>query len=573
MKCPRYRAMLRRKPSTTITNLGTLSSRLFFQTYSRALLPDLKYNDDLFNYTRGRFISDEEFELSQRHIRFNVNELAKCAAEAVGAKSCVDVEKYPDGMYNKAMLLTMDDGTQVVAKVPNPNAGLPHFTTASEVATMDFVRNVLKTPIPRVLAWRSKAEATPVGAEYIIMEKVPGIELERVWSSMSIEDKFTVVKTVAGFQKAWTSISFKRFGSLYYAKDLSPTLSPQDEPLYVDESGKEIVDPRFAVGPCTGRECLDSGRMRVEFDRGPWTSLEEYHKAIGYREIASVRQLHDLPKSPVILHGPGTYIPTKERKLQALECYLNLIKYLLPTDTSISTANLWHGDLHVANVFVNPTNPTEITGLIDWQSTEIAPLYFQARQPHILDYEGPPVSGLERPTLPKNLDELEPDARRRAVTLYYQQSLCVLYNTLTHRQNPRLYAALEFQQTTSFMLLLLARNLLVDGESSYLAQVAELEATWETLTGAKSSRYPFSFSAKEREELEAEVEGVVRGMEAMRAIREGIGELFPEQGIVRHELYDESVNALGQMKEQVIEEFARSEEERRVWERMWPFGT
>lgn len=42
-------------------------------------------------------------------------------------------------MYNKAFLLTMNDGTQVVAKLPNPNAGAPHFTTASEVATMEFV--------------------------------------------------------------------------------------------------------------------------------------------------------------------------------------------------------------------------------------------------------------------------------------------------------------------------------------------------------------------------------------------------------------------------------------------------
>lgn len=75
----------------------------------------------------------------QRQVRFNVNELARCAAEAIGAKLCVSIEKYPDGMYNKSMLLTMDNGSQVVAKVPNPNAGLPHFTTASEVATMDFV--------------------------------------------------------------------------------------------------------------------------------------------------------------------------------------------------------------------------------------------------------------------------------------------------------------------------------------------------------------------------------------------------------------------------------------------------
>ena len=33
----------------------------------------------------------------------------------------------------------MDDGQEVIAKVPNPNSGTPYFTTASEVATMDFV--------------------------------------------------------------------------------------------------------------------------------------------------------------------------------------------------------------------------------------------------------------------------------------------------------------------------------------------------------------------------------------------------------------------------------------------------
>lgn len=42
----------------------------------------------------------------------------------------------------------MVDGREVIAKVPNPNAGRPHFNTASEVATMDFVsRTLLDCPI------------------------------------------------------------------------------------------------------------------------------------------------------------------------------------------------------------------------------------------------------------------------------------------------------------------------------------------------------------------------------------------------------------------------------------------
>ena len=35
--------------------------------------------------------------------------------------------------------MVMDDGKEIIAKIPNPNAGRPHLTTASEVATMDYV--------------------------------------------------------------------------------------------------------------------------------------------------------------------------------------------------------------------------------------------------------------------------------------------------------------------------------------------------------------------------------------------------------------------------------------------------
>jgi hypothetical protein len=68
-----------------------------------------------------------------------MNELAQVAAKSIGASHCVGIEKCPDGLYNKAYIFTMDNGHQVIGKVPNPNAGVPHHTTASEVATMDFV--------------------------------------------------------------------------------------------------------------------------------------------------------------------------------------------------------------------------------------------------------------------------------------------------------------------------------------------------------------------------------------------------------------------------------------------------
>ena len=100
---------------------------------------DWNANEDFFRFTWGRFVRDEAAEMSKRYIRFDMNELTRVAAKAVGSDCCVHVEKYPDGNFSKAFLLTMQDGVQVVAKVPNPNSGQPYYNTASEVATMDFV--------------------------------------------------------------------------------------------------------------------------------------------------------------------------------------------------------------------------------------------------------------------------------------------------------------------------------------------------------------------------------------------------------------------------------------------------
>lgn len=96
-------------------------------------------NNEFFTFTRGRFICNEDQEMARRSIHFDVKNFTQLAAKAAGSSRCTNIRKYPDGLYSKAFLLTMEDGTEVVGKVPNPNAGRPYFTTASEVATMDFV--------------------------------------------------------------------------------------------------------------------------------------------------------------------------------------------------------------------------------------------------------------------------------------------------------------------------------------------------------------------------------------------------------------------------------------------------
>ena len=295
--------------------------------------------------------------------------------------------------------------------------------------------------------------------------------------------------------------------------------------------------------------------------------------AIGQREIECIKSLPCLPKSPITLCGPGTYQPTREKKLNALRCYLSIAKYLVPTDESITSSCLWHSDLHVENIFVDSQKPTEVVGIIDWQSSELGPLFNHARQPYFLDYDGPPVIGLERPRLPDNIGQLDPAAQKSARSMYLQRSLSALYKTLLYKQIPLLYRAMEFREHPAFDFLLLARNLLVDGEATYLALVVELEKTWADLpgVGTRDGPYPFHFSDEEKAVIESDVNGASSGMEAMREIQSSLGDLCPEKGIVRNEHYQEAREALQQIKKQVFERFVRNDGDEELWGRHWPF--
>ncbi|OJD26720.1 hypothetical protein ACJ73_01890 [Blastomyces percursus] len=511
------------------------------------------------SHSRPCYSSLTPHEIAQRYIHFDVEELARVVAAAVGANSCLNIKKYPDGMYNKTFMLTMDNGTQAVAKIPYPNASLPHLTTASDVATMEF--SIFNS-------WNSRPNS--VGAEYIIMEKIPGVPLDSVWPSMKIEDRLAIiVKTIAWYQEARMSVSFNHFGGLYFAQDLDGF---RHQSMSYEKGGLTLSDEKFAIGPSTARENVDNGRSAVQFDRGPWSIAIEYLAAIGNREIACVKALPNLPKSRIALYGPGPYQPTRARKLKALENYLTMVKYLCPVDQSITSSCLWHGDIHVENIIVDPKYPTEIVGIIDWQSTELAPLITHARQPQILDYDGLQLHGLERPNFPEDLPRLDSEAQRDARALYYKQALCLLYRTFVHLTNPRLYGALGYRESPSFDFLLVARNLLVDGEAAFLYYVVELERKWADLPGVvasedKDCQYPFSFSDEEKAEIERDMKGSSLSSQAMRSIKDSIGDLFPKQGVVRPVQYEEAKNALCQGKEFIIKEFARSQNEKKLLKR------
>jgi hypothetical protein len=94
----------------------------------------------MFSYKAQRWLWNEREQLQRRYLSFDLNALIRVAEDAAGSGAkCAEVTKLPEGNFNKTFLVQMNNGHELIARLPNPNAGQSHYTTASEVATMDYV--------------------------------------------------------------------------------------------------------------------------------------------------------------------------------------------------------------------------------------------------------------------------------------------------------------------------------------------------------------------------------------------------------------------------------------------------
>jgi hypothetical protein len=240
--------------STMSRDRAALTSCRTFSNLSIVRNPlEMDNSPDLFRYTFGRWMYvfggnsrraqlmsgrdryNEPLRLNERILHFDVAELKKAAAAAVGkdAAGVQSLHKLAEGGFNRVFELTID-GLQVVVRLPYPSTYPKHFSVASEVATMDLVR-LHGVPVPKVLDYSTTCN-NAVGAEYIIMEKVNGRDLGDIWYELSEKERIKVVAQAARVESVLFSISLPGSGSVYYKRDL--------------EDGTEAVN--IAAGECAG---------------------------------------------------------------------------------------------------------------------------------------------------------------------------------------------------------------------------------------------------------------------------------------------------------------------------------
>ncbi|KAI0366138.1 hypothetical protein BV20DRAFT_1002906 [Pilatotrama ljubarskyi] len=536
---------------------------------------DANKEKELFSVTMYRWLHDEERQRAIRHLPFNVQEFVDVALKAANATECVSLNKVQEGprnqlhvqalntdigLHNRVFALKFDNGVEFIAKIPFPTIGPKHLCTASEVATLDFLRTKL-FPVPVVRAWCSRAESSPVGVEYIMYEKIPGIPLVQLDNNDTLsedleEDPFIeIAPHIAGVVYFFSRAHFTQFGSIYYKEDMPDSL--RGGPFY----GVPIEDDtsRFCIGPTVDREFWRAGRAALRIDRGPWPDMRSWMLAASACARASLQT-----------HTDDAF---KAEYLRLIADYERLVPHIARKD---SKAILWHPDFWPQNIIVSPEKPHTLQGYIDWSGATISPFEMQVAPPAGYDFDEHPHivfnKGEEYSVdLSSEVDELAPQERNNAMAAYrHAVRTAVLYNSVHEHDAHFAKAMFGPHVKTAKRYFLFPAEAITRGETFGLAFVrysfVQCRSVWRYFSDAP---FPLDISDEDAARISEEWWVLTRKSEERDEMMEQIGLQATQEGMVRAEDYEVFQSRIEEVRQQLAASELPPDEKELV--RNWPW--
>ncbi|KAH8829747.1 hypothetical protein DL96DRAFT_1460872 [Flagelloscypha sp. PMI_526] len=247
-------------------------------------------------------------------------------------KTPCSLRKLTAGGYHKASL--------TVARVACP--AFPGDKLRSEVATLQYIALHTSVPVPEVYHWNADA-TNEVGAEYMIMQKIPGTPAVYIWNDLSFPIKERVVRQVAEHLSALFALRFAHAGSLYTPDASLPTATsstPQPPQFYV---GPAVSDNFYrAIEGHVDYASTDlhvpgsPSFLALQKFRGPFSSASDFiaHplKALIYKCTTFPEEsLEAFKDEPEKLGKPEVLL---QRAVEAMEKGLELVK-VYPGDADI----------------------------------------------------------------------------------------------------------------------------------------------------------------------------------------------------------------------------------------------
>ncbi|KAH8601103.1 kinase-like domain-containing protein [Bisporella sp. PMI_857] len=319
-------------------------------------------------------------------VRLNMESIQEVAKSTMPVPLRSTIKFLGRGAFNKLYIVKNYRKT-VVVRVTLPVD--PKWKTLSEVATLEWVHKMTFLPVPKVLVYDTDRR-NPIGFEYIIMEKIRGKPLAKVWRDIDFDAKKKLVYDLAVF----CAQTFQR--KTNGIENLFPRREGNMEHLMIGR----IVSAAF----------LWEDHIHQDVDRGPFRSSKEWLSA-------------RLTLAEINCQSPSLDRSTAEGDLEEIEKTMiiisklrNRIKDFFPVkDQRAEATMIFHDDLSHHNILVDKKGV--LMGVVDWEckhhdlrpmkgayqrdkNGEVAELYWE----HLEDYE---LTQLRRIFL-ENMRLLEP---------------------------------------------------------------------------------------------------------------------------------------------------------------------
>lgn len=269
---------------------------------------------------------------------------------------------------------------------------------------------------------------------------------------------------------------------------------------------------------------------------------EEYFSAVAKCQIVWMRELRrsQLRNTPLLSE---TNLTTPEIHIQLLEQFLCILPYILPPGKDIASPVLWHSDLHSKNIFVDGTNPSKISGIIDWQGVWAAPLFIQARFPSVFDCDGPYAWGGVEPKLPDDYDSFSESDKQLASNKLSEERLKKFYELASRKFNPLLAKVLDAMRNeddpTTFIFYIVGQTW-HDGPIPLRELLVQIYEKWDWIAKRRGIDIPcpISFTEDQIRETKEQAEVWAAVFNEFNDLR---GLIVGKDGWTSHEEYEEAM--------------------------------
>ncbi|KAJ5799715.1 kinase-like protein [Penicillium psychrosexuale] len=471
------------------------------------------------------FFYNEDLRLRERYVEFSQDGLLREIERHLGPSHGhpIHITKIAEGGFNRVFLSTMEDGLEVIVKIPYPITGPKHYATASEAASMQYLRSK-GIPVPKMYGY-SSSDTNPARVEYIIMEKASGVGLETRWLSMSKREQHKLASSFVEIEKKLFDLPFRSIGSIYFKKDAPVELQAA---LYIASAEKCEDSEIFCIGPTADYMFWHGRRAGLNLRRGPWNDPKDYLLSVAQKEIEW-------------------------------------------TQRSLNRPTLRHPDLNPNNIFVSPDSGA-ISCIIDWQHTTIEPRLLVAGYPRT--FENPDAEEtphLEEPSLPPEYETLPADKKVEADELQRRRLISYYYRIFNGHLNKAHLEALRDP-------ILLPRQHLVDRAGrqwsgnlmTLKGALVRMADYWPHLSDIEGIPCPVRFTDAEldgfyeQEKLWFNINKVVDHW------REQIG-VTSEDGWVSNEHFEEAVRKSAELESSLIAIAEGDKEDIDLLRKGWPF--